>query len=176
MQLTQRLFHVSEEAGIGVFAPRIPVRADLDQKTGLVWAITEACLPNFLTPRDCPRVTYHIGAQTAQADIARFFTPGHRHAVCIEGAWFARMRNTRLYAYEFDPSDFYLQDAAAGYYVSERAQTPVAVHAIPDLFQALFDRNVEVRIIGNLWALADAVVQSTLIYSNCRMRNAAPRP
>ena len=34
-----RLFHVSEESGIRVFEPRIPLRKDLDQTVGLVWAI-----------------------------------------------------------------------------------------------------------------------------------------
>ena len=47
-----RLFHVSEESGIRVFEPRIPLRKDLDQTVGLVWAIDEKRLPNFLTPRD----------------------------------------------------------------------------------------------------------------------------
>lgn len=31
-----RLFHVSEESGIRVFEPRIPLRKDLDQTVGLV--------------------------------------------------------------------------------------------------------------------------------------------
>lgn len=52
-----RLFHVSEESNIEVFNPRTPTRNDLDKNVGLVWAIDEERLPNFLTPRDCPRVT-----------------------------------------------------------------------------------------------------------------------
>ncbi|WP_408632547.1 DUF6886 family protein [Mobilitalea sibirica] len=35
-------------------------RLDIDNSKGLVWAITEQCLPNFLTPRDCPRVSHII--------------------------------------------------------------------------------------------------------------------
>lgn len=45
-----RLFHVSEEPDIKVFVPRLPTRKDLDQNVGLVWAIDDARLPNFLTP------------------------------------------------------------------------------------------------------------------------------
>ena len=72
-----RLFHVSEEPDIRVFVPRLPSRRDLDPAVGLVWAIDEACLPNFLTPRNCPRVTYHVGAQTTAGDRQRFFSsPG----------------------------------------------------------------------------------------------------
>lgn len=55
-----RLFHVSEEPDIKVFEPRLPTRKDLNQNIGLVWAIDEARLPNFLTPRDCPRVAYPL--------------------------------------------------------------------------------------------------------------------
>ena len=49
-----RLFHVSEEPDIEVFAPRLPKRKNLDPTVGLVWAIDEQRLSNFLTPRDCP--------------------------------------------------------------------------------------------------------------------------
>ena len=70
-----RLFHVSEEAGIEVFYPRIPARNDLDRSVGLVWAIDEDRLPNFLTPRDCPRVAYSIGRNTTKADKKAFFHP-----------------------------------------------------------------------------------------------------
>ena len=66
------LYHVSEEPDIQVFKPRLPERKDLDQNTGLVWAIDEERLPNFLTPRDCPRVAYHVNSQTTDVDKQRF--------------------------------------------------------------------------------------------------------
>ena len=59
--ITMRLFHVSEESDISIFNPRTPIRVDLDKNVPLVWAIEEKCLPNFLTPRDCPRIGYYIG-------------------------------------------------------------------------------------------------------------------
>ena len=93
-----RLFHVSEEANIDVFYPRIPERNDLDKNIGLVWAIDEQRLPNFLTPRDCPRVTYHIGKNTSEADKKIFFTSlSIKHTVIIESDWFNRMKDTTLY-------------------------------------------------------------------------------
>jgi len=170
-----RLFHVSEEPGICRFVPRIPVRSDLDQSKGLVWAINDQCLPNFLTPRECPRVTYHTGEKTAMEDIARFFASSQRHCVAIEHAWYDRMKDTTLYLYEFDPQNFYLQDACAGYYVSEQTETPIGITQVDDLFGALFKRDVELRLVNNLWALADAVKRSTLNYSICDMANAQPR-
>ena len=170
-----RLFHVSEEPDIRRFAPRIPVRSDLDQSKGLVWAISERCLPNFFTPRECPRVTYHAAEETTAEDIARFFSSPRHHCVAIEHAWHERMKHTTLYLYEFDPRNFYLQDACAGYYVSEQTETPIGKLQVDDLFGALFERGVEVRLVNNLWALADAVKQSTLHYSICDMANAQPR-
>ncbi len=171
-----RLFHVSEEPDIRIFEPRLPTRKDLDPTIGLVWAIDEARLPNFLTPRDCPRVTYHVGTQTTEADRTRFFTSsGTSHAVVIENRWFDRMKNTTLYLYEFDPRDFVLQDNIAGYYVAKTTQRPVGKIVLTDLFGELFGRNVELRITDNLWDIADAVKNSTLNWSLCRMANAAPR-
>ncbi|MBR4960339.1 MAG: hypothetical protein IKY52_05540 [Clostridia bacterium] len=82
-----RLFHVSEEPDIAVFHPRLPARADLDPNVGLVWAIDEARLPNFLTPRDCPRVTFHLGENTTDADRERFLPAGFHHAVILEEDW-----------------------------------------------------------------------------------------
>lgn len=111
------LYHVSEEPDIQVFEPRLPERKDLDQNTGLVWAIDEERLPNFLTPRDCPRVAYHVNSQTTDVDKQRFFTSSlSTYAIVIESKWFHIMNNTTLYLYEFDPQDFVLQDDVAGYW------------------------------------------------------------
>ena len=171
-----RLFHVSEEPDIRVFEPRLPKRKDLDPNIGLVWAIDEAHLPNFLTPRDCPRVTYHVNSRTSDEDRARFFSSsGVSHAVVIEQKWFRIMQNTTLYLYEFDPKDFVLQDEIAGYYVAEKTQHPIGKYVVTDLFDELIRRNVEIRIIDNLWELADAVKVSSFNWSLCRMANASAR-
>ena len=171
-----RLFHVSEEADIDVFKPRNPVRDDLDKSVGLVWAIDEDRLPNFLTPRNCPRVTYHIGPKTTEKDINTYFTSkGVKHCVIIEQRWFEIMKNTTLYLYEFDIKDFALQDDIAGYYISKVEQTPINIFVVSDLFQALFERNVELRIVDNLWSIFDEMQKTTLNWSMCRMGNAKAR-
>lgn len=168
-----RLFHASEESNITVFHPRLPARKDLEPDVGLVWAIDEARLPNFLTPRDCPRVTYHVNESTTDEDRRRFFTsPENTHAVVIESGWFDRMRSTTLYLYEFDPRDFELQDAATGYYVAKITQIPTAKHIITDLFGELVRRKVEIRITENLRQIGEDVQKSTLNWSLCRMKNA----
>lgn len=171
-----RLFHVSEEANIDIFYPRIPDRNDLDKGVGLVWAIDEDRLPNFLTPRDCPRVTYHVGKHTNEVDKKEFFTSTSRkHTIVIESKWFDRMKNTKLYLYEFEIKNFELQDEIAGYYISKTPQVPIAKHQISDLFSELIRRNVEIRIVDNLWDIADRVKSSTLNWSLCRMKNAEPK-
>lgn len=171
-----RLFHVSEESDIQVFEPRLPTRMDLDQTVGLVWAIDEARLPNFLTPRDCPRVAYHIGSQTTDCDKKRFFSSSSvSHVIVVEDQWFHIMKDTTLYLYEFDTKDFVLQDDIAGYYVATTTQYPKKKYVLSDLFSELLARKVEIRIIDNLWDITDAVKASTLNWSLCRMRNATPR-
>lgn len=171
-----RLFHVSEDEKIERFEPRRPIRQDVHQNTKLVWAISEARLVNFLTPRECPRVTFHKAPHSTAEDIDRFIGSTDVSAViAIEHAWFPKMQETRLTIYEFDPGGFVLQDAIAGYYVSEKVQVPIGATTIDDLFAAIFDRNAELRVLPNLWSLCKAVKSSSLGYSMCRMRNAIPQ-
>ena len=75
-----RLFHVSEENNIKIFHPRQPSRNDLNKSVGLIWAINEICLPNYLTPRDCPRVTYHVGKTQNSAIFKSIY---HPKTVCM---------------------------------------------------------------------------------------------
>lgn len=165
-----RLFHVSEDENILVFYPRTPKRKDLNPKEGLVWAIDEQRLPNFLTPRNCPRVTWYAGADTSSEDKKKYFssTTGS-HVVVIENKWFEAMKNTVLYLYEFNPAGFELQDKIAGYYISKTTQIPIGKTRIENVFAELFLRGVEVRIVDNLWDICERVQKSTLNWSMCRM-------
>lgn len=171
-----RLFHVSEEPEIQLFEPREHSRTDIDKELKLVWAIDELRLPNFLTPRNCPRIAYHIGENTTSHDISKYFSsPTISHTLIIENKWFVPMKETVLYLYEFDASGFELQDPIAGYYVAYSPQKPIAKHKVVDLFAALFERNVELRFVDNLWGIADDIVTTTLNWSLCRMSFSQPR-
>lgn len=171
-----RLFHVSEESNIEIFNPRIPDREDMDKTVGLVWAIDEERLPNFLTPRNCPRVTYHINSKTSIQDKERYFSDAYNyHVVIIEEKWYEIMTSTVLYLYEFDTKEFELQDNVAGYYISKVLQRPISKYKIEDLPKALYERNIELRMVDNLWSIADEIQQTTLNWSICRMRYAQPR-
>ena len=168
-----RLFHVSEEADIKIFEPRVPKRNDLDKNVGLVWAINEECLPNFLLPRECPRVCYRIGKTTTKEDIDKFFNNNIvKHTVIIEREWWEIIAKTKLYLYEFAVEEFELQDEIAGYYISNTTQKPIAKYVIDDLFEALSQRNVEIKAVDELHGIANKVKNSTLYWSLCRMRNA----
>jgi len=169
-----RLFHVSEEADIDTFIPRIPYRKDMDKSKGIIWSLTEPALPNWLTPRDCPRVGYRTNEQTTQEDIELFFSSSSRHCVAIEHGWHTRMIKTTLYVYEFNPKNFYF-DEQADFYVSDQTEIPISVTRYDNLYEELFKRNVEVRILNNLWKLGEAVQKSSLTWSLCRMVNAAPK-
>ncbi len=165
-----KLYHVSEESNIEIFNPRTPTRDDLDKSVELVWAINEKCLPNFLTPRNCPRVTYHIGRNTSKEDIDKYISSKSiSHVVVIENSWFDAMKNTKLYLYEFDEDEFELQDEIAGYYVSKTPQVPILVYELDDLFNELFKRNVELRIVDNLWDICDEIKKTSFDWSMCRM-------
>ena len=166
-----RLFHVSEEPGIREFVPRIPYRTDVDQSKGIVWSLTEELLPNWGTPRDCPRVGYRAVSGTTQSDIDKFFSSSFTHCVTIEHDWHQRMLDTVLYIYEFDPANFYFNERA-GFYVSDKTEIPLDVVKREDLYEALFNMKVEVRILDNLWKLGEEVQKSSLKWSLCRMANA----
>lgn len=168
-----RLFHVSEDPNIEVFKPIIPYRKDMDQSIGVVWALCERTLPNFLTPRDCPRVTYHVGPDTTDEDKKRFFSSTEvTHCVAIEHRWLNKLLNTELTIYEFDPKNFELQDEIAGFYISKEVEVPIEKYTVHSIKDALIERNIEFRILPELFTLRDQIIHSSFNWSMCRMKNA----
>ena len=164
------LFHVSEQAGIEVFEPRWSETAG----QAVVWAIDADHLRNYLVPRECARVTYYAGPQTARADVERFL--GNSQAVvAVESVWFERLRSCQLFCYHLPPDNFQCLDECAGYFVSRLPVVPERVEVLGDLIAQLLERGVELRFVPNLWPLHDAIVASTLQFSMIRMRNAQPR-
>ena len=170
-----RIFHVSEEPNIHVFYPRTPTRSDLDKNTKLVWAIEERKLHTFLTPRDCPRIAICALPTSSKTDIDTFLGGcKDTKVLALEQRWFSKILSTTLYLYEFDPSNFVLQDKIAGYYVSTQIETPIRVIKITNLFEELFKRNITVTLTPNLHTLFKTLPYSTIVYSICRIRNSFP--
>jgi len=138
----------------------------MQQEKGLVWAVDEQNMVNFFTPRQCPRVYYRAVEATTDEDIGKFFSSSARHCIAIESKHFENMAKATIYLYELDPLSFTSTDKSGadgpGYYISEQAQIPLSVTRLDNLFERLFERNVEVRILPNLHQLKDAVIASTL--------------
>lgn len=169
-----RLYHVSEDPGIARFEPRPhPTWPDLEPR---IWAIAESHLPNYLLPRDCPRVTFHAGAGTSWEDV-RHFLGGNRSTwrVLVEKAWLPKLESTQLCLYELDPDGFSEFDAVAGYWTSRQHQVPKSMSLIDDLKSELARHGVELEARDVLWDIHDTVAASTLQFSMIRMRNAKPR-
>jgi hypothetical protein len=169
----KRLFHVSEEGGIDPFDPRPSPSFFSSIKGDVVFAISGRLLHNYLLPRDCPRVTYYAGPATSPEDRQRFL--GHSratHVVAIEAGWFRRVKETALYCYEFAADNFRCLDEVAGYYISYQQEMAVSRRRIDDILGELLKGDVELRILPELWTLANAVKESSLSFSLIRMRNA----
>jgi len=172
--MTPRLFHASEEAGILRFEPRPSPTPHPDVDRPCVWAVAESHLVNFLTPRDCPRITFGAGPDTTQADKDRFMF-GARRVVAFEAAWLERLKGATLHIYEMPTETFRQVDAGAAFWVSYDAVSPIEEREQTGLLGALVEAGAEVRILQDFWALSDAVAASTLEFSIMRFRNAGPR-
>lgn len=166
------LYHVSEELNIQRFDPR-PAPSGSGLQGNFVWAVDEAHLPNYLLPRDCPRVCFARGAETSQRDIARFLEhAADSRVIAVEWNWLERIRAVTLHVYSFPCAPFECIDAGAGYYVSSQSVLPIECHTHSDILNELSKRNVELRIVKDLWPLHNDVANSSLEFSMIRMRNA----
>jgi hypothetical protein len=163
------LFHISEEGGIERFEPRVS-----EGRGPVVWAIDDERVRNYLLPRDCPRVTYYAGPETTPTDVERFLGTSTA-VIAIEAGWVERVRSCRLYCYQLPPETFEGIDDCAGYFVSRVPVVPDRVEVLDDVVGELLRREVELRLVPDLWPLRDAVVASSLQFSIIRMRNAQPR-
>ena len=171
------LFHVSEEPDISVFHPRAPPSPQAGVTADVVWAIDDDHLGNYLTTRDCPRVTFGRGPGTSDADAARFLSGVTGRVIIIESAWLDRALTTPIHVYAFQRGPHWRQhDPGAGYFTSAEPVFPVSVHRIDQPIAALLGRGCELRVCANLWTMIDLVTTSTLEFSIIRKRNALPRP
>ena len=161
------LYHVSEEPNIKLFKPKPSKFTD----NPVVWAIDSEHLRNYLLPRDCPRVTFYALSTTTPEDIQCFLGTS-KAVVAVEGKWLPRILECKLYCYHFSAEGFECIDEGAGYFVSYKTVAPKRVEVLTNLLEELVSRQVEIRLMPNLCHLREAVVNSTLQYSNIRMRNA----
>lgn len=168
------LFHVSDNPNIVCFEPRPVTNPNLGLEGTAVFAINEQLLPNYLLPRDCPRVTFYALPESTPEDVDRLLGTS-RHVVAIESGWLERVVNGRIHIYTLPADTFTIWDKGAGYYISRQPVTPLARRTIDNILLELARHDVEIRILPSLWPLWNAVVNSSLQFSMIRMRNAQTR-
>jgi len=167
------LWHISENASIERFEPRVSATAESDEPR--VWAVDTRHVPMFWFPRDCPRGTFWATPETAPADAERLLAGATRvHAV--EGAWLDRIRAARVVAYRLPEETFAPDPGVGGYWLSREPVAPLELVELGDLLSLHADAGIELRIVENLWPLWDRVIAATLEFSGIRLRNASPRP
>jgi hypothetical protein len=167
-----KLFHVSEEPSIEVFVPRMPPTKNTEVDFPVVWAVDNKHLVNYLVPRECPRVAFHLLPGSSEKDRETLLgQSGTQHVVVIEACWFERAVLSKVWVYEFSPQSFTCADATAGYFVSRIAVAPTSRRLCESPLTELVGAGVELRIVPNLPALASAVASSSLAFSCIRMRN-----
>ena len=170
------LYHISDTSGIPLFEPRpAPERSGVEGE--FVWAVDREHLPNYLLPRDCPRVTFKGTDGSARKDIEKLIGPTHAgRVIVVESGWIERILTEQIVLYRFDPAPFTLLDAGAGYWLASKAVAPVEEEAITSPLVRLLQENIELRFTPSLWELREAVASSSLEFSIIRMRNAIPPP
>ncbi|HEX7131750.1 MAG TPA: GNAT family N-acetyltransferase [Iamia sp.] len=158
--MTPALFHVSHEGPFTVLDPRPSPSGTPHEGRPLVWAVDEAHLPQYLLPRDCPRVCWPDGA---------------RRVVAIEEGWVERLDEQPLLVHRLAPDGFRVLDPIAGYWVSEAATPVVDVAVVDDCRAAIAARGAELRVVDDLWPHVDRVVAGDGDFSCIRLREARPR-
>jgi hypothetical protein len=141
--LTFPLFHVSDAGPLAKLTPR-PVGSGPHAGRTFVWAVDGVHLPNYLLPRDCPRVCWAAGDRLP----GLLASPASR-VICVEHAWSARLLFACLHVHELAPDGFAVLDAAAGYWVSENEVPVRSVRLVEDCFAALAEAGVELRSRGD---------------------------
>jgi hypothetical protein len=135
-----------------------------------VWAVDEKHLPNYLLPRDCPRVCW----STTDVQDPLLLSAAPR-VIAIEDAWVSHVRCTAVLVHVLEPQDFVLLDANAGYWVSEKVVHVQQVQRVASCWTALEEAGVDIRPVPSLWPYVDAVVAGCAEFSCIRLRHAQPR-
>lgn len=166
-----KLWHVSDTDSIQRFEPRPPPRANPSITEPVVWAVSDERLPNYLLPRDCPRVAFAAAAKSSAEDTVHFFGANPaRYVIAIESAWLERVTNAVLYAYSMPVETFTCADETAGYFISRDAIIPDAMEAIHCPIERINSLGIELRILPELHNIARAVSQSSLAFSCIRLK------
>jgi hypothetical protein len=175
MSEMRTLLHFSEDPTVEVFVPHVPPTSI--EPEPFVWAVDEAHAPSYWFPRNCPRACCWADSTTEAPDscLKSLGMSGGRRMHAIEACWLDRVRDCKLFAYQFDPEAFELKVEDAGYWVAREEVRPLSITPFGDLLTEHVKARIEFRVVTNLWPLIDAIVASGLEFSIIRKANAQPR-
>ncbi len=164
------LFHVSDEGPFTAMRPRPSPAGTPFEGREWVWAVDESRLPNYLLPRECPRVCWATDPGELNALLG---SPAAR-VIAVEHRWVPDLMHAGLNVHRLDRASFTLLDGTAGYWVSEQDVRVEDVRRVDNSFAALAEYDVEVRSTPSLWPYVDAVVEAEAEFSAIRLPT--PRP
>jgi len=156
-----KLFHASEDPNIEKFIPLPAPNPEAEVEGNAVWAITDYELPNYLLPRECPRVCFR--------------NRDGEKVITIEEGWVERIKAATLYLYVFSSEKFEELDPIAGYWISRETIIPEEVVEIIDIFNELKKRDLTLKIESHLHNERERVIANYEHFSIIRFRNAAPK-
>ncbi len=165
-----KVHHFSEDPTITRFVPHVPLTNPTQQPA--VWAIDEEHSPVYWFPRDCPRITVWPRTEAERGPFAAAFsTRAHRLHV-MELAWLNRMRDCKLYRYDFDATAFSPWTDASGQWISHVAVAPLTVSPVGDLLALHAAAGIELRLVPSLWPMFELAQSDAWDFSIVRKANA----
>ncbi len=160
------LFHYSEDPSIQYFDPHVP--ATNPGAEPAVWAIDALRAPLYWFPRNCPRVAVWANDGVQQERLERMFTTTSSRVQAVPLEWAEAIESCALYEYRFDAEGFVPNLEAEGQWVAHQRVQPMSTARVGDLLVRHRDAGVELRLLGDLRSLRDAVVESGLPFSIVR--------
>ncbi|XMB85177.1 hypothetical protein RJG79_07050 [Mycoplasmatota bacterium WC44] len=165
-----KLYHISDNEFIKEFETRKANQAWPNLNKEYVWAISSEMVHNYYFPRNCPRVCWMIGPNTNINDKDYISSLGdYRGVIFTEKSWEEEIHKTKMYRYRFDTSSFYPVDYDAGYYVSERVETPINLEIISNLLDELRESRIKVVFVDDLAEYQKQSIERSFRFSNIRM-------
>lgn len=164
-------YHYSENDAITVFRPRAPLRHP--DSPPLVYAIDASHRALYFFPRDCARVGVWCTSHTDATDEAAYAASTARWMlILVDASQAALWQSGQIYEYTFEADKGWQETGDHGCWISEVPQTPTAGRWITNLPHALTEEGVEVQIVPDLLAAAEAWrAHSTLHVSSIRLNS-----
>lgn len=148
-------YHYSENDAIEVFHPRAPLRHP--NSSPRVYSIDAVHRALYFYPRDCARVGVWCTPDTDAAAQAAFVaSTTRRMLILVDGSQAALWQQGQIYEYTFEEDEGWQDTGDHGCWISEVSQTPCKGRWITNLPHALTEEGVEVQIVPDLLAAAEA--------------------